>query len=443
MLNKIYMFFKSKLFIILLTSIIILGGIFLFLCELASRQAAQIFNKIMDEQQVLAGSVTAEKLSADLWGNIYFTNIVWLAPDGEILVDVPQGRMKVNTWDIIRKKPSFSTIEELELENAFIHIGFDENMHVDVLKRPNEKKDKDIKKLANSNDKNLKLPNKIPDIKLIFKDTILSSVYQKRKFILNSVNGYLQTKNNKVLSIHLAAGRFGGSMVGDGFNIDGDVQLRDNQSIKMNLGLYNVVPSSLGLSNANDPMTITGEVKGSVLQPIIDGVVDLKELNLPGLIFTKINGNYHYANGLISLENVTGSVYGGTVEAYGLYHFDNHHYKIDAKGKDLIAAIAAKNSMVNCEVDLNIKFRNLGRNGNNLVYGDFTSGKGTYMLVPFKSISGKFSNQGKEIAFTDVVIETDLGKIESNVFRIINGKLHLNEIFFVDDNGKRIKVYDK
>lgn len=441
MFSKLRVLLKSKFFLLVVGIIIFVSGIFLIMCELASRQVAQIFNNIMARQQVLAGKVIAEKLSADLWGNVYFTNISWMAPNGDTLVDIQQGRMKIRPWDIITKKPSLATIEELELQNAFIHVGFDDNMHFDVLKKSekNEQRREPSKNLS----KNLKLPQNIPDIKLIFKDTVLSAEHKKRKFILNNVNGYLETKHHKNLIVHLSAGKFGGSIIGDGFNIDGKVNLQQEQDIHMNLGLYNVVPSSLGLSNADDPMTITGEVKGTLSQPTIDGVVDMKELNLPGLNFTKVNGNYHYANGLISLENVTGSIYGGTLEAYGLYHFDTHHYKIDVHAKDLLAAAAAKNTAINCEVDLDIKFRNLGRNGNNLTYGSFKSGRGTYMLVPFRSISGKFSDQNKEMAFTDVVIETDLGKIESNLFKISNGKLQLNEVVLVEENGTRTSVYKK
>ena len=142
--------------------------------------------------------------------------------------------------------------------------------------------------------------------------------------------------------------------------------------MSLNIGLYDVVPASLGLSNANDPMTITGEMKGTVPRPEIDGSVALKELHIPGLSFTKVQGNYHYANGLIALQDVTGSVFGGTLDAYGLYHFDNRHYQIDVKAKDLMAAVAAKNALINCQVDLDIKFRYLGKNANNITYGTFS-----------------------------------------------------------------------
>lgn len=438
LLAKLKSMNKRKMLIIVGVAIVVVYSVFLILCELASRQAAQIFNKEMAKQKVLTGSVVAEKLSADLWGNVYFTNLHWIAPDGAALVDVEQGRIKVSPWDIVRKKPSLSSIKELELDNALLHVGFDDAMHADVLKR--QEKDKVEIKTDNNKTKNLQLPEKIPNMKLILKNTVLSAEYQERRFILSNVNGSIEVEKHKQLVIHISAGKFGGNIVGDGLNIDGRVLLKELQTVHFNLGLYKVLPSSLGLSNVDNLMTITGEMKGLLAQPTIDGAVSMDELNLPGLNFTKIQGNYHYANGIISLDNVTGSIYGGTVEAYGLYHFDNHSYKIDAQGKKLMASAAARNNMINCDVDLDIKFRNDGNSKNSLTYGSFQSGGGTYMLVPFKSISGKFSDQNKELRFMDVIIETELGNIESDAFKIVNGKLRMDELFFVDKDGERMDL---
>ncbi len=439
-LEKIKNLEKRRLLLFLAIVCFILYSIFLVLCELASRQAAHIFNKEMAKQKVLTGSVVAEKLSADLWGNVYFTNLHWIAPDGDALVDVEQGRIKVSTWDIVRKKPSLSSIKELELDNALLHVGFDDDMHADVLKRPSKDKAEVKPDSGEAQTKNLQLPDKIPNMKLILKNTVLSAEYEDRRFILTDVNGRIAVEKHKQLEIHLSAGKFGGNIVGDGLNIDGKVLLKEPQTVHFNLGLYKVLPSSLGLSNVDDLMTITGEMKGLLAKPTIDGAVSMDELNLPGLNFTKIQGNYHYANGLISLENVTGGIYGGNVEAYGLYHFDNHSYKIDAHGTKLMASAAARNNMINCDVDLDIKFRNDGNSKNSLTYGSFTSGSGTYMLVPFKSISGKFSDQNKELRFMDVIIETELGNIESDAFKIVNGKLRMDELIFVDRDGERMDL---
>ena len=89
---------------------------------------------------------------------------------------------------------------------------------------------------------------------------------------------------------------------------------------------------------------------------------------------------------------------------------------------------------------MKIKFRNEGPKGNNLVYGSFSTGKGTYMLVPFLSLRGSFSDQSGELAFSNVDIETKVGTFESDVFKIVDGRLQLGEIFLANGEGRRIRV---
>ena len=440
-MNRVRNWSKSKIIAVMCGALVVLCVAFLGLCQLLSGHAAQIFNNYMSKQKVLVGTVTAEELVADLWGNVYFTNLRWANPDGETIIAAPKARLQVRPWDIVWRKASLDSIKELELEQADLHIGFDRKMRLDILRQdaPLEKP-ANIVPLKEKPPQNLQLPKSLPNMALILKDTTLTAHYRKRLFILNHVDSKMQVTGHALLHIKMSAGKFGGSMVGEGLNIDGTVQLQGEQRVSLNIGLYDVVPASLGLSNANDPMTITGEMKGTLPNPEIDGSVALQQLHIPGLSFTKVQGNYHYANGLIALQDVTGSIFGGTLEAYGLYHFDNRHYQIDVKGKDLLAAVAAKNGLINCKVDLDIKFRYLGKNANNITYGSFKTGKGTVMFVPFNSIRGNFNDQNKELSFHDVVISTDLGDFESNAFKVVKGKVIISDIFWVESNGQRTRL---
>ena len=40
----------------------------------------------------------------------------------------------------------------------------------------------------------------------------------------------------------------------------------------------------------------------------------------------------------------------------------------------------------------------------------------------------------------DVIIETELGNIESDAFKIVNGKLRMDELIFVDRDGERMDL---
>ena len=94
------------------------GAVYFFLAQRASRHAAELFNYYMAKQQVLTGTVTAEELRADIWGNVYFKNLTWDSPEHERLVDVPEGRIKIKPKDIILRIAGIDTVQELSL----IHI---------------------------------------------------------------------------------------------------------------------------------------------------------------------------------------------------------------------------------------------------------------------------------------------------------------------------------
>lgn len=103
-----------------------LCGIYIFFVQRARNHAAEIFNDFMSKQKVLAGSVTAKEISADLSGNVYFTDLQWRALSGETLLSVPDVRIKVKPWEIILQHVGISTIEEVELSKARIYLTFDE-----------------------------------------------------------------------------------------------------------------------------------------------------------------------------------------------------------------------------------------------------------------------------------------------------------------------------
>lgn len=441
MLQKLRELSKARLVCAVLALLLVLPGAYFFLAQQASRQAANIFNHFMHKQQVLVGRVTTKELRADIWGNVYFTELRWESPLGETLLEVPEGRLKIKPWDIVLRQAGISTIEEVELHNAYVHLGFDDRMRLEVLQRDAKKPAEGFELDGLPADKrHLQLPQRLPNIKLLLQDTVLEADYKQRCFILHDVSGYVQIRKHNRLELSLSAGEYGGSIAGKGLNIDGHAQLDGQQEADINIDLYEVIPSSLGLANVHDAMTVTGQLHGPLRAPVIDGNVAMKELHLPGLDFTNIDGTYHYENALISFKDVTGSIYGGTVEAIGLYHFDNHHYKIDAKGKQLLASAAAKSTKISTSVDLDIKFRNEGRKGNNLTYGSFESGRGKFLLVPFKKIKGSFSDQSGELVFSGVEVDTGLGRFESDVFKLVHGKLELGEIFLVDSNGERRRV---
>ena len=81
-----------------------------------------------------------------------------------------------------------------------------------------------------------------------------------------------------------------------------------------------------------------------------------------------------------------------------------------------------------------------GNPHNVLTYGSFTGGAGTYSLIPFEGLSGKFSDRGGVLQFTDVKIKTPLGEVTSDAFEIVKGRVHINDIFLTAPEGERIQL---
>ena len=133
MLQAIHRLSKTHLAVLLICLLAAGSAVYFFLAQRASRHAAELFNYYMAKQQVLAGSVTAEELRADIWGNVYFKNLTWDSLEHERLVDVPEGRIKIKPKDIILRIAGIDTVQEVELSGAYIHLGFDDKMRLDIL----------------------------------------------------------------------------------------------------------------------------------------------------------------------------------------------------------------------------------------------------------------------------------------------------------------------
>lgn len=431
-------FKNRKIYMVIAASMLLLTAVYFLLSHLASNRAETIFRQEMSKQKVLHGSVTAESIKADMFGNVIFTHLVWLDTNGEPILQVPQGRFKVSVWDIITSRIDMDTLRQVELDDAVLSLRFDDKMRLDVLPDkkefavPGQRQEK----------QHFNLQGKIPETKLVLRNCTLNVMYKKRYFVLNQVQATIQSRTDDFVKIDFSTGLFGGTIVGDSLKLYGKVDIsRQEPELALNLTMYQIVPASLGLGNVQNNADVFMEVKGTLQHPTADGALSFATLDLPALHFSKVSGNVHYEDGRVDFTDVSGSIYGGTVDAFGHYNIDDRHYSIDALGHDLMASIAAKSTKINCRVELDLKMRSQGRADTVHTYGSFTSGPGHYMLIPFESISGKFDNKSKVLQFKDVVIKTDLGNVVTNGFKLVDGRVYLEDIYLeAPDGSEKIKV---
>ena len=459
---------KVKMGVGILFGIVIAGIItLLVLAQLARKGAAELFNRAMEKQTMLRGTITVESLMAHITGDVNFENLVWKEPDGDLILHIPEGSFHVRPWDVITRNFKSTSIQQLTLKNAVIAVRFNENMQVDFLdqnpklltlpkekteKKEEQKEDQEKKQNQeqaeeeytydddgiNFNPEGRRLRSEI-----VLEDCRLEARYRKRHYILNNVNMKLILHNSGMSHIDLSTGKFGGTMRGGGMSIFGDINFKESKPVvDVDVSLRDVDPSSLGFGmNLHDMMTVVARLEGPVTGPLGRGTVKMKELRIPALRFTDVIGDVSYSNALFRFSDVHAKVFGGTLAARGYYNMDSRKYRIYGNGKDLDSKRALRDFRFSCLVDLNINLECDGNPRNLLAYGDFKSGKGHYSIIPFDSLQGRFSNRYRELSFFDVKIMAPYGNITTDALSIINGKLNLGKIVLTDpDTGQVITI---
>ena len=61
-----------------------------------------------------------------------FTDLVWKDPEGRELLTVPDGKIRVNMWDVITRNFKASAINGIELNDATIVVDLDDNNRLDL-----------------------------------------------------------------------------------------------------------------------------------------------------------------------------------------------------------------------------------------------------------------------------------------------------------------------
>lgn len=476
---------KIGLGVLIAVGILCVVGFFA-LAQLASRGAAFIFNKEMEKQDMLRGTITVDSIMGHVTGDVNFENLVWKEPDGDLILQVPEGSFHVRPWDVVTRSFKSTTVQKITLKNAVFSVRFDEDMNVDFLKQKktesaqpkgetkqqektevnSQERKKNVSAMpegeseweeemewqedteeigvADDNDgSNFNRNGRKLRGEIVLEDCRLEARYKKRHYVLNNVNMNLALNTSGKSHIDLSTGKFGGTMRGGGMSIFGDIDFKQATPVAdVDVSLRDVDPSSLGFGmKLYDLMTVVARIEGPITGPTGRGSVKMKELHIPALDFTDIIGDVYYSNAKFRFSDVRAKVYGGTLVARGDYNLDTRQYHIYGNGKDLDSKQALRDLRFSCLVDLNINLECDGNPRNTLAYGDFKSGKGHYSFFPFDSLQGRFSNQFKELSIYDARIISPFGTISTDAIYIKKGKLYLGKILLRDqDTGEAITL---
>ncbi len=448
--------------------------------EILSHAAAKIFNEAMLKQDMLKGTITVETIQANIFGEVTFNNLLWEHERGGTILEIPEGGFKVKILDIVTQNFQSTTIKDLYIKGAAVSLHLDENMNVDFIRHSKDlnevhddmKKDSDAweEKISRVNKteeelkeigerrrrlqqmkiengwRNFNIEGRKIDLDLKLDDCQFEVFYGERHYLMRGV--HLETKINtdKEMTLNTYTGTFGGTMIGRGLSIQGNIDFKSEKVPQCNLlvTLREVDPSSLGLGmNVHDKMTLMARFTGPVSQPIGKGKVEMAELNLPGINFTNVEGKIHYENSTLNFIDVKADVYDGKLDAHGDYNIDTRYYNIYGHGSDLKAYTALPNAHLHCDVVLNIAIQSKGNAKETVTSGDFVSGEGRYSVVAFDKISGKFINEYKDLSFYDVEIDIAGYKITTDALSIKDGKLSFAPITLTNANGEVVSTYEQ
>lgn len=439
--------------------------VFFVLATIASRGMGVIFNEVMARQTMMRGTVTVESLSATPWGTLSFTDLVWTDPDGRRLVTVPDGKIRVNMWDVVTRNFKASTINGIELNDAIIVIDLDENNRIDfvppspdvkkplneVAPRPKaprkttqERQEELGKKVRNFNWQGQHL-----DLKIRLRNSQLEVFNRNRHYVMKDVNARIDLDSNRAVHIDMETGKFGGTAIGDGLLLKGRVDLKDvlkhrMPQLDLQFDVKGVDPSSLGFGeNIHDTMTLLTKVTGDFNRPFAKGRVTMPILRIPALTFDNVVGDVTYQDGILNFSNVNANVFNGKLEAKGVYNLDTRAYTITGVAKDLDSSVALKTPEFLVPVSANLNFKSEGIPRDMEVWGNFWSGEGHYMLIPIQSITGNFHNKGRHLSFSDVKVNTKITTISTNALRIDDGQLTMGPLNITSHGGSNFIIYDE
>ena len=439
--------------------------VFFVLATIASRGMGVIFNEVMARQTMMRGTVTVESLSATPWGTLSFTDLVWTDPDGRRLVTVPDGKIRVNMWDVVTRNFKASAINGIELNDAIIVIDLDENNRIDFVppspdvKKPlNEVAPRPKAPRKTTQERQEELGNKVRnfnwqgqhlDLKIRLRNSQLEVFNRNRHYVMKDVNARIDLDSNRAVHIDMETGKFGGTAIGDGLVLKGRVDLKDvlkhrMPQLDLQFDVKGVDPSSLGFGeNIHDTMTLLTKVTGDFNRPFAKGRVTMPILRIPALTFDNVVGDVTYQDGILNFSNVNANVFNGKLEAKGVYNLDTRAYTITGVAKDLDSSVALKTPEFLVPVSANLNFKSEGMPRDMEVWGNFWSGEGHYMLIPIQSITGNFHNKGRHLSFSDVKVNTKITTISTNALRIDDGQLTMGPLNITSHGGSNFIIYDE
>lgn len=398
----------------------------------AVTHVVDIFNAIASKQPIFKGKIHAEELDANFEGNIVFKNLNWTTDDGKPIVKIPFGKLSVRPMDVLTLNVSPNTIRMLELNKASIRLSFDEKWGLDIIQQDwkheqiteNTSKDEQSEKVH----KNLNLPEKLPNWKVIIKDCAVEAYRMNNHYVMKDVNCNLEIRDHSKVKLDFSSGPLSGTMQGAGIVVKGDTDYKANIT-KTHVDIKEVVPASLGVGKLTNDVTISCDFTGPADDPVLDGIIKFKTLNIRPFVFTNVSGKFHSVGEILDVTDTTGNCCGGRVYANGKYNLISRRYKIQAYANNVDVGQLVRRDDVQGKADLDFQILTDPVRKDSVIFGNFKIGKGKAKHGHFHSVDGEVFAHKRNIYFRNVLVKMGIGHIHNHAFSIENGKFNDNPVF--------------
>jgi len=424
--EKIHKVLNIRVFLAMLSLIAFIFGSFVYFGQRAKRNAIGIFNSYMASQKIMEGKIEVGDLDPHLDGTVNFENLIWRNLKDEPLLKVAKGTIRVSPLDIILKKAGARSINKVVLDRAEFILHFNENNKADIVSKERVEQGKIDVAVKPKDTSNIQIQKQIGRKHLVIINSTITIIDRNRIYALNNVDGDC-VYDNGLLNLKLKTGKFGGSLEGDGLEMEGQVNtLPGKDNLDINYKLHNVVPSSLGIGNIHNNVSLDGKAKGTIKNTIIDGNIYFPSLDLPKMHFTNVSGKYHYDDNVIYVMDVTANIFGGRVDVFGDYNFKSRAHKIFIQGRGLQADQYFKVENIHCSLDLDMEMLNDGTKYGTVYRGFFKSGEGRYDKHNFHTLSAFFKIEQKDLHFTRIVLDTNIGEFHASNLDVVNKKMKIH-----------------
>ena len=101
--------------------------------KLGGSAAAKLAEQMLEKQNVVAGSLTYEKINAGFAGDVEIRNIVWKSPDGKVKMELPLATASVNFFDALRQGGGISSVTNIVFNRPQFYGTYIEGQGLDLL----------------------------------------------------------------------------------------------------------------------------------------------------------------------------------------------------------------------------------------------------------------------------------------------------------------------